>query len=251
MLKDLAQTVDLLVETGSVLLQHGADAARVEATLQGMAKGLEIDRIDALVMSKSILLTATRRGERDTRVARVPITGVNLNILSELERLLDRFQRGAVAPEQLVPAVDRIAALPHHYSPGVVVAATGAACAAFCRLFGGDWAAVLVTAVAAALAAWVRMQLNRRQANYFLVALLTALTASLVAATARWLSAVPQSALSAAVLLLVPGVPLLNASADILRGHVSAGLARAVTSLVVFLGIALGLGIVVRLLEVT
>ena len=28
-------------ETGSVLLQHGADAARVEATLQGMAKGLE------------------------------------------------------------------------------------------------------------------------------------------------------------------------------------------------------------------
>jgi hypothetical protein len=32
---------------------------------------------------------------------------------------------------------------------------------------------------------------------------------------------------------------------------VSAGLARAVTSLVVFLAIALGLGIVVRLLQVT
>ena len=147
--------------------------------------------------------------------------------------------------------VDRIAALPHHYSPGVVMTATGTACAAFCRLFGGDWAAVLVTAVAAALAAWVRMQLNRRQANYFLVALLTALTASLAAATARWFSAVPQSALMAAVLLLVPGVPLLNASADILRGHVSAGLTRAVTSLVVFLGIAIGLGIVLRLLQVT
>jgi len=48
----------------------------------------------------------------------------------------------------------------------------------------------------------------------------------------------------------VPGVPLINASVDILRGHISAGLARATTSLVVFLGIALGLGIVVRLLQV-
>lgn len=245
----LADMVDLLVQVGSVLLQHGADAGRVEASLQDMGHGLEIDRIDVLVMSKSILLTATRRGERDTRVARVPIVGVNLNILSELERLLNRFQRGEATPEQLAPEVDRIAALPHHYSSGVIVAATGVACAAFCRLFDGDWAAVLVTGVAAALAACVRMQLNRLQTNYFLVALLTAFAASLAAGVARWLSGTPQSALSAAVLLLVPGVPLLNASTDILRGYVSAGVTRAVTSLVVFFGLALGLGLVVRLLQ--
>ena len=72
----------------------------------------------------------------------------------------------------------------------------------------------------------------------------------LLAASALWLSQTPQSALTAAVLMLVPGVPLINASVDILQGHVSAGLARATTSLVAFLGIALGLGIVVRVLQV-
>ena len=246
----LSDRVDLLVQTGSLLLQHGADAGRVEASLRQMEAGLGIDRIDAIVMSKTILLTATRQEAHHTRVARVPIVGVNMNSLNEVEQVLGLFQQGRVTPGQLAVILDRIATLPHHYSRGVIVAATGLACAAFCRLFGGDWAALAITGVAAAVAAWVRMELNRRQVNYFLVVLLTALVASLVAGSALWLSQTPQSALTAAVLLLVPGVPLINASVDILQGHISAGLARATTSLVVFLGIALGLGIVVRLLQV-
>jgi uncharacterized membrane protein YjjP (DUF1212 family) len=246
----LSDMVDLLVQTGNLLLQHGADAGRVEASLEQMEPGLGIDRIDAVVMSKTILLTATRQDAHHTRVARAPIVGVNMNTLSEVEQLLEQFQRGGVTAAQLALELDRIAALPHHYSRGVIVAAVGLACAAFCRLFGGDWAALAVTGVAAAMAAWVRMELNQRQVNYFLVVLITALVASLLAGNALWLSQTPQSALTAAVLPLVPGVPLINASVDILRGHISAGLARATTSLVMFLGIALGLGFVVRLLRV-
>ncbi len=248
--ESLSVVVDLLVHTGSLLLQHGADAARVETSLQQMEPGLGIDRIDAVVMSKTILLTATRQDVHHTRVARVPIVGVNMSILNEVEQLLGLFQQGRVTPGQLEMLLQRIATLPHNYSRGVVVVAVGLACAAFCRLFGGDWAAVAITAVAAAMATWVRMWLNRRQVNYFLVVLLTALTASLVASSALWLSQTPQSALTAAVLLLVPGVPLINASVDILHGYISAGMARAITSLVVVLGIALGLGIVVRLFQV-
>ena len=215
-----------------------------------MAPGLDIERVDVVVMSKTLLLTATRQDAHHTRVARVPIVGVNMNSLNEVEQLLGLFRQGLVTPAQLAAILERITALPHHYSRGVIVVAVGLACAAFCRLFGGDWAALAITGVAAAVAAWVRMELNRRHVNYFLVVLFTALVASLVAGSALWLSQTPQSALTAAVLLLVPGVPLINASVDILRGYISAGLARVTTSLVVFLGIALGLGIVVSLLRV-
>ena len=246
----LSDMVDLLAKTGSLLLQHGADAGRVEASLRQMEAGLGIERIDAVVMSKTILLTATRQDAHHTRVVRAPIVGVNMNSLNEVEQLLGLFQQGRVTPGQLAVVLERIAALPHHYSRGVTVVAVGLACAAFCRLFGGDWAALAITGVAAAMAAWVRMWLNQRRVNYFLVVLITALVASGLAGSALWLSQTPQSALTAAVLLLVPGVPLINASVDILRGYISAGLARATTSLVVFLGIALGLGIVIRLLQV-
>jgi len=140
----LSSMVDLLVQAGSLLLQHGADAGRVEASLEQMEPGLGIERIDAVVMSKTILLTATRRDAHHTRVARVPIIGVNMNVLSEVEQLLGRFQQGQVTAGQLALELDRIARLPHHYSRGVIVAATGLACAAFCRLFGGDWAAMAI-----------------------------------------------------------------------------------------------------------
>lgn len=246
----LSDMVDLLVQTGSLLLQHGADAGRVEASLEQMEPGLGIDRIDAIVMSKTILLTATRGDAHHTRVVRVPIVGVNMNSLNEVEQLLALFRQGRVTPGQMAAILDRIAALPHHYSRGMTVAAVGLACAAFCRLFGGDWMALAVTGVAAAVAAWVRMELNRRHVNYFLVVLVTALVAGLLAGNALWFSQTPQSALAAAVLLLVPGVPLINASVDILRGHISAGLARATTSLVVFLGIALGLSLALQLFHV-
>lgn len=246
----LSSRVDLLVQAGRLLLQHGADSGHVETSLQQMAPGLGIERVDVVVMSKTLLLTATRQDAHHTRVARVPIVGVNMNSLNEVEQLLGLFRQGLATPAQLAAILERIATLPHHYSRGVIVVAVGLACAAFCRLFGGDWAALAITGVAAAVAAWVRMELHRRHVNYFLVVLLTALVASLVAGSALWLSQTPQSALTAAVLLLVPGVPLINASVDILRGYISAGLARVTTSLVVFLGIALGLGIVVWLLRV-
>lgn len=66
----LSGMVDLLVRAGSLLLQHGADASRVEASLEQMEPGLGIDRIDAVVMSKTILLTATRQDVHHTRGTR-------------------------------------------------------------------------------------------------------------------------------------------------------------------------------------
>jgi uncharacterized membrane protein YjjP (DUF1212 family) len=181
----------------------------------------------------------------------MPIVSVNLSLLSEVEHLLQRFERGGMTPAQLADELQQVVALPHHYSRRAHLAAVGLGCAAFCHVFGGDGVAMAITAVAAAIAAWVRILLSQWRVNYFLVVLFTALTASLLAGSAIWLSQTPQSALTAAVILLVPGASLINASIDILHGHIFSGMSRITISLVVFLGIALGLGTVVQLLRVT
>ena len=125
--ESLAAAVDLLVQAGSLLLQHGADAGRVEASLEQMEPGLGIERIDVVVMSKTLLLTATRQDAHHTRVARVPIVGVNMNSLNEVEQVLGLFQQGRVTPGQLAVILEQIAILPDHYSRGMIVAATGLA----------------------------------------------------------------------------------------------------------------------------
>lgn len=249
--ESLAGAVDLLVNIGCLLIQHGAHAGYVENSLQRLRSGLDIERIDSVVLLKAILITAARHDTRYTRVVRVPVVIVNLNLLSEVEKLLQRFEPGGMSAGELAAELERIAALPPHYSRRVNLAAVGLGCAAFCHLFGGDPAAMAVTGVAATVAAWVRIMLNHWQINYFLVVLLTALTASLLAGNAIWISQTLQSALTAAVILLVPGTPLINASIDLLHGHIFSGMARIMISLVIFLGIAVGLGIAVQVLRVS
>jgi uncharacterized membrane protein YjjP (DUF1212 family) len=51
----------------------------------------------------------------------------------------------------------------------------------------------------------------------------------------------PQLALAASVLLLIPGVPLINAAEDLIQGHTASGIARGVMGGIITLAIAVGL----------
>src|SRR5699024_5035684 len=124
------------------------------------------------------------------------------------QRELDRFGLRA--------ELNRIARTHSHYNRWLVVVMVGLACAAFSRLSGGDWPSFGITFLAAGAAMFVRQELNRRRLNMFLVIIVTAFVAGVVASLGiRYqLGAQPSIALASAVLLLVPGVPLINAAED-------------------------------------
>ncbi len=64
------------------------------------------------------------------------------------------------------------------------------------------------------------------------------------------MSAQPQLALAASVLLLVPGVHLINAAEDLIKGYLLVGISRGVLGLLISLGIALGLLLAMQLMGV-
>jgi uncharacterized membrane protein YjjP (DUF1212 family) len=81
----------------------------------------------------------------------------------------------------------------------------------------------------------------------------TSFVAGLIAsaATIFRLSPTPQIALAAAVLLLVPGVHLINSLRDMIHGHMVTGLVRGFTGAVISMCIALGLLLAMQLLGVS
>ena len=99
----------------------------------------------------------------------------------------------------------------------------------------------------------MRQQLSRQHFNSLLVVIATALVAgSLAALFVRYGTGEGrQIALAASVILLVPGVPLINAAEDIIQGHILIGLARGVTGALISLCIALGLWLAMRLVGVS
>ena len=96
----------------------------------------------------------------------------------------------------------------------------GLSCASFAHLSGGDITICAITFIASAIAMFVRQEISKRHYNPLIVFAITAFVASLISGVSLKYSLGndPHIALASSVLLLVPGFPLINSLADILKG---------------------------------
>lgn len=248
----LRDVIDLALWAGQMLLQSGAETQQVEETVHRLGTGLGCDWLEIFVSPNAVVITAISNNEFRTKVRRVVNVGVNLTMLVEVSALVDRVQAGALNRHELRVELERLSQAPASYNRWIVALMVGAACAAFSRLFGGDWIIFGITFVAAACAMLLRQTLQRRLANPFLTVVITAFAASIIAGSAtlfQWGSQ-PQLALVSSVLLLIPGVPLIHAVQDLMKGYPMTGIARGASAAVIATCIALGLLLAMSLLRV-
>jgi uncharacterized membrane protein YjjP (DUF1212 family) len=232
----------LALEFGRLLMEAGASGRYVDEVTLQVARGLGAHRADLRVGYASLALTLGRGSQGITRMRKVGPLGVNQRLDGQLRKLAGRIERGEVDYAQARVELGRVLRRTQRHSPGVVAVAVGLACAAFGRLLGVDWAGVIPVFLAAALGQAVRRRLAARPLNVFISATLVAfLAASLSGLGARWIgSQTVAGAMTAATLLLVPGVPSLNAQNDILEGRPTLGSARAVWVVVMLVFITAG-----------
>jgi uncharacterized membrane protein YjjP (DUF1212 family) len=147
------------------------------------------------------------------------------------------------APQEVSETIDRLMRETPRYPLWVVAPATGLACAAFGRLLGVDWPAVLPILAAGCVGQWVRAKLRGRGTNACLIAAVVAfLAGALGGFGARAAgSASAEMALIASTLLLVPGVPATNAQTDIMEGFPTVGSARAVSVAMIMVFATIGI----------
>lgn len=249
----LRDVIDLSLWAGQMLLQHGADTDRVERTVHTIGTALGAAWLDILVSPNALIVTTISGDEFRTKVRRVVTLGVNLSVVCAINDLSYRILSGEVDRVKARAELLRISTLHSNYNRWVVVIVVGLACAGLSRLFGGDWAVFGVTFAASGFAMFMRQEMSRRYFNAFIVVVVTAFIAGAVASTASIfrLSPNPQIALAASVLLLVPGVHLINSLRDMIYGHMVTGLVRGFTGAVISLCIALGLLLAIQLLGVS
>jgi uncharacterized membrane protein YjjP (DUF1212 family) len=242
-LEDIAM---VSMEFGRLLMECGASARIVDDIVDTVARGLGAERVDLRIGYASLALTVGIGGEGITRMRKVGPLGVNQRLDHAVRELAGEVHRGetsaSAAQVKLNGLVQRC---PRH--PGWLVdLAVGLACASFGRLLGVDWAGLGPVFFAAALGQNFRRQFAAFHVNVFIAATLVAFTASALSGLgARLLGSLTvDTAMIAGVLLLVPGVPSLNAQNDILEGRPTLGSARAVWVAVclVFLTVGVWLG---------
>jgi uncharacterized membrane protein YjjP (DUF1212 family) len=239
----LTDVIRLTLWAGQLLLQYGAESARIEETAHHIGTGLGCNWLDIFVLPEGLLITTISGEEFRTKARRVTRLGVNFAIVDAVNDVSRRVYEGSVDRFELRRELRRISDMSGHYNRWFIVAMVGLGCAAFNRLFGGDPTGFAITFVAASSAMFIRQELEKRYLNFVVVTLMSAFVAGVIASMGYTLdlSDNPQLALAASVLLLIPGVPLINAAEDLIQGHIASGIARGVMGGIITLAIAVGL----------
>jgi uncharacterized membrane protein YjjP (DUF1212 family) len=231
------------LDAGRMLMEAGASAASIDVIVAKVARGLGADRVDLRIGYASLAITIGIGPNGITRMREVGHLGVNQRMDQALWHLADRVSRGELTVDETRAELTRLAKATPRHSTWVMAIAVGLACAAFGRLLKVDWLGTGPVFLAATIGQYVRRDLLARHVNVFICATVVALVASALGGLgARLLqSETVTMAMIASILLLVPGIPCVNAQSDILDGHPTLGSARAVTVAVVLIFLTAGL----------
>jgi uncharacterized membrane protein YjjP (DUF1212 family) len=237
------QVAHRALQVGRILLGSGSDTAQIRSAMTRFAATFGCEA-HLMVSYEAILLTVLAGDQFRTKIgSRIPAMNVNMAAVTAVTNLLAEAERGGMNLSKAGEELDLIEHLPPVYGRWLVILAIGLTAGSLARLFGSDWATFWITWVAGSFGMWLRQILGRLGFNLFLIPFAGALAGGVIGGVAvrLGLSSTPALCLVAPGMIIVPGVPLVNGVQDIIRNHMTMGLARLGLGLVVTLAIASGL----------
>jgi uncharacterized membrane protein YjjP (DUF1212 family) len=243
------ERADFLVLLARQLHESGTTAARLENALDTVGRKLGLDA-DVWSSPTAIILSLTdtadngRRAARNlVRVLRLSPGGVDLRTLCAVDDIAERVIAGELNAESgaraliLAGAPVRAERLWLETTGGFMLASAGVA-----ALLNAAWVEIAITALIGAVlgALHITLGARRRFANG-LDALCAIVAAFLVTCAAHFFSPIDyRRALLASVIVVIPGLSITSAAAEIATEHLVSGTARMAGAFATLLKLAFG-----------
>jgi len=242
----VTQAVSAALDLASLVLQSGGSAVMADTTLKNVLKGHGEEGVSTVYRQDFIAASSVTDGQAWTLLRPLGPAGLHLVRASEARTLSERFAGGEVDTADFVSQVERIKQLASPHNRWTTTLAAACAAAAFSRSIGGDWGAMGVVLVAAAIGQSFRFLLQKRNHSRYVITFFCALISGfLVLAGLRLgLSGVPAATLIGSVIYMVPGVPLINGFIEIASGkYLFVGMQRLLDAASLFFILTVALAI--------
>jgi uncharacterized membrane protein YjjP (DUF1212 family) len=239
----LGEVLRVAMRAGQIMLENGANTARVEETVHRIGTALGAEWLDVYVTPTGIIASALSHGEHRTITQRVVKSAIDLSRIAAVLEVSRAADAGTLAGAEVRAALERIAGQPRVYGRWSTALAVAIGCACFAALFGAGPRELLATLLAAGLAQLARERIGRLNIGRLLITGAVAVIAAGLALMLATLleTAQPALVLLASELLLVPGVLMVSSVADLFRGDTISGLARATNAFLVLGAISAGI----------
>ncbi|GAD88106.1 hypothetical protein VHA01S_003_01820 [Vibrio halioticoli NBRC 102217] len=231
----------LIAQAGQMLHAHGAESALIVGIMERIGLACGMDEVQVSVCANSFVVTTVTSEHCMTTARRCADRGINMRVVTEVQRVCIMLEKGILDHNLAQQKLDKIT--PERYNRWLVVFMIGLSCASFSHLAGGDKAVFCMTFLASSIGMIVRQEIGHRHFNPMLNFAVTAFVTTFVSAQAVVfeIGNSPNVVMASSVLMLVPGFPLINAVADVLKGYINMGIARFVMGSLLTLATCLGI----------
>jgi uncharacterized membrane protein YjjP (DUF1212 family) len=255
----LRQCMKLALETGRIILESGGATNRVELMIHKVCSGLGYPDCESFVTPTGIFLTISDgEEEMSTSIKRIDQRRMDLGKITEISRVANclysgdcnEMTGGLTKHEYFAGELKRI--ISDKPYPMWLTNISGAATSGFfCLLFGGSWSEFGIAFVMGFLVSASLKYISRLPVNNFL---LNALAAALIVIISKVMDIyVPFIRLDyiiiGGIMILVPGLQIVNAIRDTMSGDLVAGTARGMEAIIITIGIVAGSGAMLKLWE--
>lgn len=242
-MNDLEHILDFTVNLGGRMLTAGANLERVNDTMNRICVSYHLHSISIYSLSTTIIISAkTADDVCGTRQLTVPGANIHLENLNRLNQLSRRVCAETPAPGTL-DALLKETENTSDYSVLTVICGYLIAMTSLCVIFGGSFHDVIATDLVTIALFWVIRWLNKPNLNHIVVNTLCMWFAGSLAILLVniGIGQHPFVIMITNSMMMIPGIPLVNAVRNLLCGNEMNGILEFIKVLLETLAIVIGL----------
>lgn len=232
-----------LADYAEWLFSSGATCIRLEKNVSRMAGAFDMD-VQVTILPRHIHLTVSDRSRTNitTSIATIHDRPISFDKNTQLSKLSWDVADGVLGFREATEQFrDIISVVPdNRWSLLILVSIANAA---FCRLFGGDLAAMAIVFGATFAGFAIKQILTERHIDARITVIICAFVSSVLAAADSLFGVgeTPAVTIGTSVLYLVPGIPFINSFCDVIDRHYICALGRMTNAVVITCCLSLGL----------
>lgn len=240
------QQLELLVETGTLLLEYNESSGGIIDALISTARafGDEPCHVSVTYLSVTVSFASEPPVLRSVKELRL-----NAAVRTQIHEILQHVRLGQIDVASGLERLNRVVSETPRHPRWVVAVLIGAAACSFARLLAADAGAIVIAGVSTTLGLLVRQELGRRHVTLLALPLTAAFIGGALGGLAirlGWTQS-PDLVLIVPALMLVPGPHLLNGLFDLVDNHLVTSMARLSLAMGILIASALGIVIGARL----
>ena len=240
---NIEELLDFCVKLSRNMIVAGANIERVYLAIAFICKAYELQDVSIYLLSTHILLSATdKNGHYASRQASIPPSGIHLEKLRSLNQLAYRVSEITPPTKLLGKMLDKSLHV-HDYSDYFILLGRIAAMSCLSFIFGGTFREIIPVAAVTALMHYLLAMLEKTGLDRIIINSLAMLIASVAAIGFVYLdfsNNLPVILISVSM-LVIPGIPLVNAMRNLLCGHEINGILQMIKIFIETMALAMGI----------